>query len=70
MPTCSEIVKEVRLENGLSKAKMAARCDLDPDTYRKVENGDRVSELTAGKVAKTVKELCNNTDVRNVIIPD
>lgn len=70
MPTCSEIVKEVRLDNRLSKAKMAARCDLDPETYRKVENGDRVSELTAGKVAKTVKELCNNTDRLNVIIPD
>ena len=63
-------MKEVRLENGLSKAKMAARCDLDPDIYRKVENSDRVSELTAGKVAKAVKELCNNTDRLNVVIPD
>jgi transcriptional regulator with XRE-family HTH domain len=60
-------IRELRLEQGLSQAKLAARAELDPSTVNQIERGVRdAAPLTLRKIAQALgvsfAELLEETD--------
>jgi XRE family transcriptional regulator, regulator of sulfur utilization len=60
-------IRELRIDRGLSQAKLAARAELDPSTVNQIERGARdASPLTLRKVAQALEvnlaELIEETD--------
>ena len=60
-------IRELRIDRGLSQAKLAARAELDPSTVNQIERGARdASPLTLRKVAQALgvnlAELIEETD--------
>jgi transcriptional regulator with XRE-family HTH domain len=60
-------IRELRIERGLSQAKLAARAEVDPSTINQIERGARnASPLTLRKLAQALgvglAELLQETD--------
>lgn len=60
-------IRELRIDRGLSQAKLAARAELDPSTVNQIERGARdASPLTLRKIAQALgvglAELIEETD--------
>lgn len=52
-------IKEIRLDNNLTRKEMAYILKLNLDNYRKIERGER---STSSKVIKKLKEHFENID--------
>jgi transcriptional regulator with XRE-family HTH domain len=54
MPACNDQLRQLRLEAGLSKSKLAQAADMDRGTVSHAENGNSVSEVTIPRLAKAL----------------
>lgn len=57
-------IKQIRLENNLTRKEMARILNMNLDVYRGVERGDRATSL---KTIKILKEKFNNIDANKFI---
>lgn len=68
---CKDRVRKLRMQAGLSQAKLARMADLDRTTVSNVENGKNVEELSITKILKILNEELNlNVEVEDVITAD
>lgn len=54
MPACNALLRELRLEAGLSKSKLAQAADVDRGTVSHAETGNKVSDVTVSRIAKAL----------------
>lgn len=53
---CKERLRKLRIQAGLSQAKLARMADLDRTTVSNAENGKDVQELTVSKMLNALNE--------------
>lgn len=56
MATCTDKLKQLRLEAKLSQNKLARKADLDRTTVSNAESGKDVSEITLSKLASALTD--------------